>query len=193
MSSPEKRDHPGELFVLPVRTAEDLECFIRVPWSIYEDDPCRVPPLIVERKEHLSAKNPYFEHARWQAWAVFRKNKPMGRISAQVDQLRLETYGDGTGLFGYLEADDVPAIFGLPLGWLKLLRRLKRHKLKNRPRHPDGRAPGISQQCAGHSTSLQDCGRCSITGHIAGRRRGGDVMDTGGQQQYAPHSGVARW
>jgi hypothetical protein len=123
MNSPEKHDHPGELFILPVHDAKDLERFIRVPWSIYAGDPNWIPPLLFERKEHLSAKNPYFKHARWQAWVAFRDNQPVGRISAQVDQLRLERYGDATGLFGFLEADDDPAIFRLLLDtacdWLR--------------------------------------------------------------------------
>lgn len=111
MSSPEKQDHPGDLLILPVRNAKDLERFIRVPWSVYDGDPCWIPPLIFERKEHLSAKNPYFQHARWQAWVAFRNDQPVGRISAQVDQLRLEKHDDATGLFGFLEAVDDATIF----------------------------------------------------------------------------------
>jgi hypothetical protein len=123
MTSPEKQEHPGELRILPVSNRKDLERFIRVPWALYEDDPCWIAPLILERKEHLSDKNPYFKHARWQAWVAFRNTRPVGRISAQVDQLRLEKFRDNTGLFGFLEADDDPAIFRLLLetacGWLK--------------------------------------------------------------------------
>jgi len=123
MSSPEKQDYPGDLLILPVRNAKDLERFIRVPWSVYDGDPCWIPPLIFERKEHLSAKNPYFQHARWQAWVAFRNDQPVGRISAQVDRLRLEKHDDATGLFGFLEADDDPALFRLLLetacDWLR--------------------------------------------------------------------------
>jgi GNAT superfamily N-acetyltransferase len=123
MSYPEKSDPPDDLSILPVESAKDLDCFIRVPWSIYDGDPCWIPPLIFERKEHLSAKNPYFRHARWQAWIAFRNNKPVGRVSAQVDLLRLERYRDATGLFGFLEAGDDPATFQLLLdtacGWLR--------------------------------------------------------------------------
>lgn len=116
-------DHAGELRILPVKSKQDLESFIRVPWYIYTDDPCWIPPLLFERKEHMSAKNPYFRHARWQAWVAFRDDKPVGRISAQVDQLRLERFQDSTGLFGFLEATDDPATFRLLLetacDWLR--------------------------------------------------------------------------
>jgi len=116
-------DPSNELCILPVRTQKDLGRFIRVPWSIYAGDPCWIPPLLIERKEHLSAKNPYFRHAKWQAWVAVRNGKPVGRISAQVDQLRLERYQDETGLFGFLEAIDDPATFRLLLeaacDWLR--------------------------------------------------------------------------
>ena len=123
MISPDKHDHSDELCILPVRNRKDLKRFIRVPWSIYAGDPCWVPPLLFERKAHLSAKNPWFRHARWQGWVAFRNGKPVGRISAQVDQLRLERFQDGTGLFGFLEAFDDPDIFRLLLetacNWLR--------------------------------------------------------------------------
>lgn len=123
MTALEKHEDPGGLSILPVRNRKDLERFIRVPWSIYAGDPCWIPPLLIERKEHLSTKNPYFRHAKWQAWIAFRNGEPVGRISAQVDRLRLEKYRDGTGLFGFLEAGDDPAIFRLLLetacGWLR--------------------------------------------------------------------------
>ena len=52
MTSPEKQLHPGELSILPVSNRKDLEQFIRVPWSLYGDDPCWIAPLMFERKEH---------------------------------------------------------------------------------------------------------------------------------------------
>jgi len=123
MSSPEKHGQPGDLTIVPVRNAQDLEKFIRVPWSVYDGDPCWIPPLIVERKQHLSANNPYFRHAEWQGWVAIRDGKAVGRISAQVDRLRLEKHADGTGLFGFLEADDDADIFRLLLetacDWLR--------------------------------------------------------------------------
>jgi hypothetical protein len=65
-----------------------------------------VPPLLLERRMHLSPKNPYFEHARCGFWIASRQGKPVGRISAQIDQLHLERYRDGTGFWGMLEAED---------------------------------------------------------------------------------------
>jgi len=101
----------------------DLKAFISVPWSIYRDDPNWVPPLKVERKQTWSEKNPFFEHAHWKAWIAYRDGQPVGRISAQVDDLYLEHHDPHTGFFGLIEAQEDPAIFealfGVAEGWLK--------------------------------------------------------------------------
>lgn len=100
-----------------------LETFIRVPWSVYRGDPYWVPPLITERREALSAKNPFFQHAEWQAWVAYRDGRPVGRISAQIDRLHLEAHDKNTGFFGLIEAPDdqavFSALFGAAEGWLK--------------------------------------------------------------------------
>ena len=101
------------LQVRPVDDRNELRRFIRLPWSIYSDDPFWVPPLLLERKEHLSPHNPYFEHARYQSWLVYRNEQPVGRISAQIDKLHIERYQDDTGFFGMIEAEDNPEIFKL--------------------------------------------------------------------------------
>jgi hypothetical protein len=97
--------------------------FIKVPWRIYADDPMWVPPLILERRLHLSKQNPFFAHAKARFWIAYRGSEAVGRISAQVDELHLERYRDSTGFFGFLEAVDDPAVFTALLGaaetWLR--------------------------------------------------------------------------
>jgi hypothetical protein len=109
--------------VREVRSSSDLKTFISVPWSIYRDDPNWVPPLKIERKSALSPKNPYFLHARWKAWIAYLDGKPVGRISAQIDELYLERHDAQTGFFGLLESPQDPAVFtalfGVAESWLK--------------------------------------------------------------------------
>ena len=110
--------------ILPVEGKAALDRFIRVPWQIYADDPNWVPPLMMERREHLSTTaNPYFSHAEAQLWVALRDGRPVGRISAQIDRAALAQHGDSTGHFGFLEADDDPAVFGALLDtaetWLR--------------------------------------------------------------------------
>jgi len=111
------------LRVIPVVGRRLMRSFIELPWSLYAHDPCWVPPLMVERKWHLSPKNPYFEHAEFQAWIACRGERMVGRISAQVDQLHLQRYQDATGFFGLLEAEDnmetFQALFHVAEEWLR--------------------------------------------------------------------------
>lgn len=88
-----------------------LKTFIRVPWRIYKDDPNWIAPLLFERKEAFSSKQPYFKHASWRAWIAYRAGEPVGRISAQIDELHQQRYNNSTGFFGLIEAIDDPGVF----------------------------------------------------------------------------------
>ncbi len=108
---------------MPVDDARQRRQFIRLPWSVYAGDPAWIPPLLIERREHLSPRNPYFAHARCRLWLAYRGSRAVGRISAQVDALHQERYRDATGFFGMLEAEDDGEAFRALLetaeGWLR--------------------------------------------------------------------------
>lgn len=110
--------------VVEVKTRKDWSDFHRLPHSIYQDDPHWVAPLLLERKLHFTPKhNPYFEHARAAFFLVYANGKPVGRISAQIDDLHLARYRDSTGHFGFIEAIDDASVFGALIGaaenWLR--------------------------------------------------------------------------
>jgi len=110
--------------IVPVKTRTDLHTFVRLPWKLYTYDAQWVPPLILERLHTFSQKNPFFKHATWQCWLAYRGQKPIGRISAQIDRLHLERYGEQTtGFFGLLEAEEDSQVFQGLLGvaeeWLR--------------------------------------------------------------------------
>ena len=71
----------------------------------------------------FSPKSAFFQHAQVQLFVAYRDGRPVGRISAQIDELRTERYADATGHFGVLEAIDDPAVFAALLGaaeeWLR--------------------------------------------------------------------------
>jgi hypothetical protein len=106
-----------------VLDAKDLKVFISVPWAIYRDDPHWVPPLKFERKQAFADNHPFFRHARWKAWVAYRENVPVGRISAQIDELYLQRHDAHTGFFGLIEAVDAAdvfsALFDAAEAWLK--------------------------------------------------------------------------
>jgi hypothetical protein len=116
--------HSGNnIEIREVTGKKTLKTFIKVPWAIYKDDPNWIPPLIMERKEAFSSKHPFFKHAKWQAWIAYQDGKPVGRISAQIDELHQQRYNNKTGFFGLIEAPDDNAVFSALFakaeGWLR--------------------------------------------------------------------------
>lgn len=112
------------LTVEAVESKRDLEAFLRVPWPIFADDPHWIPPLLLERRRHLSPKhNPWFEHGEARFWLARRGGQPVGRISAQIDYLRLQHHRDQAGNFGFLDAVDDGEVFAALLesaeNWLR--------------------------------------------------------------------------
>jgi hypothetical protein len=128
MDSDQKQHPPQEdishrLQIKKVEGRSALKDFIGLLWPIYRDDPVWVPPLILDRRSQLAPNNPYFEHATYNSWIAYREGKPVGRISAQIDQLHLDRYQDATGFFGMLEAENRPETFEILMrtaeAWLR--------------------------------------------------------------------------
>ena len=97
--------------------------FLALPHRLYATDPAWVAPLNFEQRQRFSPRNHFFEHARMKAWIVRRGGLPVGRITAQVDELHLRQHADAAGYFGMLEAEDEPgvfaALFGAAQDWLR--------------------------------------------------------------------------
>ena len=102
-----------ELVVQCVSGRKQLKEFITFPHRLYADDSNWVAPLMFEQLQRFTDKNPFFEHAKWQAWVVRRADRIVGRISAQIDDLFNETQSEETGYFGLVEAEDDGDIFAL--------------------------------------------------------------------------------
>lgn len=105
------RPQRGAVQVIEVRGRSGLRAFMQVPHTVYASDPAWVPPLWLERRLHYSRHNPFLEHGRWQGWVARRDGRPVGRISAQIDELHRARYGRHCGHFGLLDAVDDGAVF----------------------------------------------------------------------------------
>ncbi len=97
--------------IVPVRTKQEREVFIRVPFDVYADDPSWVPPLLFDRRDQISPKHPFFRHAEMQAFIAYEDGKAVGRISAQIDHLNADRGRPGLGYFGLIDAIDDRAVF----------------------------------------------------------------------------------
>ena len=103
--------------LIKVETPRDLERFVRLPWKIYKDQPCWVPPLIWERKKFLNPdSNPFFEHAEVELFlALDAGQSPVGRIALIHDRNYQELHPEPVGMFGMFESVDDPTISHLLL------------------------------------------------------------------------------
>lgn len=108
--------------ILPVEGRRLRSRFLDLPRALYSGDPAWIEPLRLERSHHISARNPFFEHATGALFVAQRGERTVGRISAQIDDLHLERHGKRTGFFGMLDAEDdeqtFEALFGAAEGWL---------------------------------------------------------------------------
>ena len=109
--------------VRPVEGRRDLTRFVKLPFGLHQGTPW-VPPLITERRRFLDrSKNPFFEHAEAEYFLAWREGRPVGRISAQIDQRWDQFQGGKDGMFGFFEAEDDPevaaALFEAASGWVR--------------------------------------------------------------------------
>ncbi|MEZ5694171.1 MAG: N-acetyltransferase [Altererythrobacter sp.] len=101
-----------QIIITPVDDKAGRAAFVDLGRRFAAATPHSVPQLRGEMLELVDpVKNPFFEHARVQLFLAHRAGKPVGRISAHIDELALELppeqgMGPGTGMFGYFDAED---------------------------------------------------------------------------------------
>jgi GNAT superfamily N-acetyltransferase len=93
-----------------VRDRSGREAFLRFPWTIYADDPQWVPPLLLERREFISPKHPFFKHGSAAMFLAQRNGKNVGRILASDDPHYNQHHGTNTSCFGMFESIDDPRV-----------------------------------------------------------------------------------
>ncbi|MFS3134625.1 hypothetical protein ACLRDC_04485 [Gluconacetobacter sacchari] len=113
-----------QLVITPVSGLRQLSHFIRLPRRLYAGLPGYVPPLDMEQKDLLDPrKSAFFGHGRAQYFLAMRAGRPVGRISAQIDDLAIERLGENIGFFGALDAVDdaavVTALLDAACDWLR--------------------------------------------------------------------------
>jgi len=97
-------DSPREIKVVPVQDESTLWEFLRLPWRLYQHDPCWVPPLLSHQRRLLNPRRgPFFETGEARYFLALHQGRPAGRISAHLNRLHDERYGPETGFFGFFE------------------------------------------------------------------------------------------
>ena len=95
------------LAVRPVADKRELNEFIKLPWRLYRNEPCWVPPLLLDRKRFFDRKrNPFFSHAEVEFFLAWREGQPVGRITAHIDRHFNEFQHHDWGMFGFFECEN---------------------------------------------------------------------------------------
>jgi len=106
-----------------VVSRSDRDAFVRFPWKIYTDDPCWVPPLLLERKEFIdSRKHPFYLHGEARQMLARRDGEVVGRIQVSDDPRYNAERGGNVGCFGLFECIDdsqvAAALLDAAAAWL---------------------------------------------------------------------------
>jgi GNAT superfamily N-acetyltransferase len=113
----------ADVVVRPVETRAQQKRFVNLPWRIYRDDPCWMPPLIMSQEELLGFRPcPFYEKSKSRSFLATRGGTDVGRITAIVNAGHIERYNEQRGFFGFFECDDDPAaakaLFDAAKDWL---------------------------------------------------------------------------
>lgn len=111
--------------VVPITSKKLRRQFINLPYELHKNDPYWIPPLRLERRGAIDPKkNPFFQNAEACLFLAFKDGKPVGRISAQINRLHNERYGEKTGHFGFFDSvedqDVARALLSEAEEWLRL-------------------------------------------------------------------------
>jgi GNAT superfamily N-acetyltransferase len=114
----------GKMEISRVKTESELKAFIDLPYRLYQDDPLWVAPLKDEQRGQFDPiRNPLLQHCEYELFLLRENGKEIGRISAFIDQLAVEAWGEPVGLFGYYEcpnsAEAARTLLGTARQWLK--------------------------------------------------------------------------
>jgi len=111
-----------------VQNSKDLEAFVRFPFSLYQNNPYWVPPLIKEEIETLNPKvNPVYQNADARFFLAYKGETLVGRIAAMVNWIEVNQVGKNKVRFGWYDTVDELAVSKILLE--QVVAFAKEHKL----------------------------------------------------------------
>jgi GNAT superfamily N-acetyltransferase len=110
--------------VVEAATRRQRDEFVRLPWRIYRDDPCWVPPLLLERKGFINPqRHPFYRHGSATLFLAQSGGETIGRILVSDDPRYNAQHQSNVGGFGMFESVDDPEVAGALLDaaerWLR--------------------------------------------------------------------------
>lgn len=100
----------------------ELKKYVQFGIDLYKGNDCYVPPLVFDEIDTLRPdKNPAFDFCCAQSFMAYRDNKPVGRITAIINDVVNQRTGEKTMRFGWVDFIDdkevADAIFKAAEDW----------------------------------------------------------------------------
>ena len=93
--------------VRQVTTRREKRAFLKLPWSLYRNDPNWIPPLRVDQKEMVGYRpHPFYQNNAGQTFLAYRSGEVCGRIAAILNRDHNDHYSERRGFFGFFECVD---------------------------------------------------------------------------------------
>ena len=111
------------IIVKPINTKKsEIKKYVQFGIDLYKGNDCYVPPLVFDEVDSLLPdKNPAFDFCKAQSFMAYRDNKPVGRITAIINNIVNERTGEKTMRFGWVDFIDdnevVDALFNAAEEW----------------------------------------------------------------------------
>ena len=98
--------------------------FIDVLWRVYDGDPTWIPSLRRAMRERFDPRRtPFLRYGEAQLFLAERDGVAVGRISAQINPLHDQKWGERAGFFGFFDCindrEAAAALFAAAEGWLR--------------------------------------------------------------------------
>lgn len=113
----------SSVYVHPISPDSDqLHQYVEFGINLYKDNPCYVPPLIMDDVRTLTPEsNPAFDFCEAQSFMAFRNGEPVGAITAIINRAANEKTGERQVRFGFMDFIDdeevVDALFDAVAAW----------------------------------------------------------------------------
>ncbi len=110
--------------IRPIGFGRQAMPFIDVLWTVYDGDPHWIPTLRRVQRERLDPEHtPFLRYGQAQLFLAERDGRAVGRISAQINPLHDDKWGESAGFFGHFDCLDDPeaaaALFEAAESWLR--------------------------------------------------------------------------
>lgn len=94
--------------IIAVRTSKQMKAFVRLPHTLFQDNPCFVPPLWADEMTAYTAKNnPILKNADFELFLLLdARAEPIGRTIAYIDHTFNRYYHTKMGFFGAFDCID---------------------------------------------------------------------------------------